>query len=257
MDINKYQELSGITVPSNRVAVVTAQCRKAQNILESMLGYSLTPAIASENQYDELGISKDLCPFFLQTSNETDNLDPADPVHGAYRLYPYNRSDVNLPIDPVTKIYAVKLVFIRPGSTPNGITHKTFEYGRLNVISRNRVTKYIERDKFRGLWCHCDCEYQCVQMAVDADWLGEDLAALPIDLLDVWADMVTYYTDCKFNVKLEWLASHKVEKWVNEKPEEIANNLKIIKKYAGPNGSVNPVITDTSANRGNPPGLVW
>lgn len=258
MTLAEYQTITGITVPSNQIGVVTAQLQRSQNILESLLGWSLDETIAATNQYFELGKSVDQCPFFIQNNNDTDNLLPPDDpaVVGAYRLYHYNRSDVNLPFDPFTALHAVKLVFVRPTATPNGITHKTFKGHDLNVITRNNVSKYVARDKSR-FWCNCECEYDCVQIAVDADWLGIDSSALPKDLLYVWTDMVTYYTDCKFNVKLELLGGHRVEKWVNEKPEELANNLAIIKKYAGPNGSVNPTITATSQNRGNPPGLRW
>lgn len=248
MTIEEYQTLTGITVTDAQRPVVTAQIARSQSILESMLGYSLDPEISTENQYDELGKASDLCPFFIQHSNEDDDsLQPADAVIGSYRLYQYNIHDVNLPIDPFVKINNVKLVFVRQGETPNGITHKTFHAGRLNVLRRNGVSKYLQ--KCQEFWCRCECQYGCVQLAVDADWM--DVEHLPLDLQVVWGDMIKYYTDCKFNVKLEVLGPHRVEKFVNEKPEELAASIAIIKKYAGPSGSVNPVVTASSNDRGS------
>lgn len=239
MNISKYQELTGITVDDSDTALVTAQIRRTKTILESMLGYSLDKQKASENQYEEKGKATVDC-IFRGSIFDVDDLDLADPdqVVGSYRLFSYNKADQFFSVDPFTKLHAVKLVFVKMGDEPNGITHKTFDDGKVRVHKDGVITKYIERCK--ECLCSCACD-NCVQLAVDADWLNED--CLPEDLLYIWADMVTYYTDCKKNIKSETLGTHSYTKETVDKPEELPESLAIIKKYAGPNGSVTPVVT--------------
>lgn len=240
MDLETYQELTGNTVDSDDVAKVTAQIRRTRITLESMLGYSLVKKKAGLNQYEEKGKAKGDCiftgyPYDINTSD----LDPADTVSGSYRLFPYNSSDEYFKVDPFTTLYKVKLVFVQGGGDEkNGITHKTFSSDRIRVHSQNGVTKYIERCK--ECLCTCVCKNQCVQLAVDADWLNEE--CIPEELLMVWADMIEYYADEKKDIKSETLATHSYTKNTQAKPEELPESIKIIQKYAGPSGSSSPII---------------
>lgn len=236
MDIDLYQELTGTTVESENIAAYTAQIRRTRSILESMLGYSLDKKKASINHYEEAGKAKVECPFrgLISDIDELE-LDPADAVLGSYRLFPYNRHDPYFEVDPYTKVYAVKLVFLKTGGDDtNGITHKTFDTGKVRIQKTGNISKYIERCK--ECLCTCECD-ECVQLAVDADWLNEN--CLPEELLYVWADMVDYYMDPKGDIVSETLGTHSYKREIGKAPEEMDVNIKIIQKYAGPNGSVN------------------
>jgi hypothetical protein len=230
MTLAEYEILTGVTVPIANQTRVTAQIAKTQAILESLLGYSLDPSIASENQYDELGISPTECPCDTPTT-----LNPAEPVQFAYRLFPYNKKDSILSIDPAFSINQVKLV-------RNGITFKTID--DWHGILKNGLIKYLQQNL---CWCSCCDLCEGVQLAVDAVWLGAEVdynnVELPVDLQGVWAEMITYYSCPKTNIKSETLGSHSYTKFQDEKPEMISINQSIIKKYAGPNGLLARTIT--------------
>ena len=230
MTLAEYETLTGITVPVASQARVTAQIARTQAILESILGYSLDPAIASDNQYDELGISTTDCPCETPT-----DLNPAEPVQFAYRLFPYNTKDSILSIDPALSINQVKLV-------RNGITFKTID--DWHGISKNGFIKYLQQIE---CWCSCCQDCEAVQLAVDAVWIGAEVdyndVVLPADLQGVWADMITYYSCPKTNIKSETLGSHSYTRFADEKPETVLFNQSIIKKYVGPNGLWARIIT--------------
>lgn len=232
MDLETYEELTGITVPSGQQATVEAQIRRTQRILESMLGYTLDPSLIDENLYNELGKSPTECPC---PDVDADSLLPADDVVFAYRMYNYNHDDKYLFIDPFTEIHKVKLV-------KDDVTFKTFTDEEIRV-QHGLVNKYIENCKKP---CACLVECRCVQLAVDATWqfycdssIGQ---CLPDDLLYVWADMVTYYVDCKKDVKQESIGSHSYTKFDRDKPQNELENISVLKKYAGPHGSLTKVI---------------
>lgn len=240
MNIAKYQEISGITVDDSDVASINASINRSRITLETMLGYTLKKSKAGINQYEEKGKTTADC-IFTGTIFDLDNLqlsDP-DPVQGSYRLFSYNKSDQYFKVDPFTKLHAVKLVFIRAGDEPNGITHKTFSDSRMRVQKGMAgISKYIERCK--ECLCVCKCN-DCVQLAVDAEWLNEE--CVPEDLLYIWADIVGYYSDPKRFITAETLATHSYKQDVAPAPETIAENLAIIQKYAGPYGSVSKTVT--------------
>ena len=234
MTIEKYQELTGITVDASDIVRTKAQINKTRIILESLLGYSLKKTNASQNQYEELGKATTDCIFRgLITDIDDLELSAPDAVVGSYRLYPYNKSDIYLKIDPFTQINKVKLVFLKQGPKPNGITHKTFPNSQIRVSMNGGISKYIERCP--TCYCYCECT-GCMQLAVDANWLNEE--CLPEDLNYLWAEMVSYYTDEKSDIKSETLATHSYTKFAQRIPEELPANISIITKYAGPNGSV-------------------
>jgi hypothetical protein len=227
MDISTYQTLSGITVLDSQLARVTAAIARTQAILETMLGYSLDPVIALQNQYNESGISSVEC-------DDDSALDPADPVETAYRIFPYNRHDKYLNIDPATSINKVKLI-------RNNITVLVIDDYRVDY--KNGLIKYLRQEK-----CFYRCYDEChnVQLAVDAVWLGGDdyqLQDLPDDLLFVWSDMITFYADAKRNIRSETLATHSYTKFTNQPPEMLSHNMAVLNKYVGPNGSLNKTLT--------------
>lgn len=239
MDIETYQELTGSVVDADDVVAVTAQIRRTRNILESMLGYSLVKKKAAINQYEEKGKATVDC-IFRGTIWDVDDLQLSDPddVEGSYRLFSYNKADQFLSVDPFVKLYKVKLVFVKLGDEPNGITHKTFDDGKIRVHRDGQITKYIERCKECLCTCYCD---DCVQLAVDADWLNEE--CLPEDLLYVWADAITYEVDSKRDIKSETLGTHSYTKFDRGNPILMDQSILIIKRYSGPNGSLNNTIT--------------
>lgn len=241
MNITKYQELTGTTVPSSSQSSYIAQIKRARTMLENMLGYTLDKNQTSTNHYDELG--KTPSDFIIPDS--TDDLLAPDSYTVGYRLFPYNTADKYIPIDPCTAIYSVKLVYTRQGGAPNGITVKTFDIDEYGLsMSEGNIYKYIQKiDPCWWTWWNtCGCsDFENFQVAVDAEWLFYD--CLPSELQYLWADMVTYLADCKKDIKSESLGSHSYTKFDQKSPELLPLNQRIINKYAGPYGAVNQVPT--------------
>ena len=229
MDFNTYQELSGITVPSSNVTRVTSQITRTRSILEMMLGFTLNPKKVEMNLYNELGKTTLECSC---SSVDTEDLDPADDVIGSYRLYRYNPLDKFFFTDPFEQLNSVKLVYLKQGEEPNGVTLKTYEVDEIRIQALNGGwSKYIQPIK------NFDCGCDNVQLAIDANWMFDE--CLPEELKYVWVDMITYYSDLKNNIKNESINSHSYTKFDNKTPQELTENLNIIKRYAGPYGSVN------------------
>lgn len=229
MDLSKYETLTGITVPTADVTRVTAQIVRTRLMLESMLGFTLDSKKVQENLYNELGKTPLECSC---PSVDTSDLEEPDDVIGAYRLYSYNELDKYFFIDPFTQLNSVKLVFLRQGEEPNGITTKTYETDEIRIEAlAGGFSKYLQPHSF----CVCHCDHS-IQLAVDAEWMFD--SCLPNELLYVWTDMITYYGDCKALIKSESINSHSYTKDNVKAPEEYSRNLNIIKRYAGPYGSL-------------------
>jgi hypothetical protein len=242
MDLSKYQELTGITVSASRAVYVQAQINRSIAMLETLLGFTLDPENVDTNLYNEVGKARTECAC---PSVDTEDLDDPDEVIGAYRMFPYNTLDQFLHVDPFTKLHAVKLVFVKQGASGDGVTLRTFNDERVRVHQgRDGIAKYIEL--CRDCFCDCGCD-GCVQLAVDADWLWE--GELPNDLLYVLADMVTYYSDQKRNVKSESITTHSYTKFDRVAPETEPQNLAVIQRYAGPLGSATVMPTNGAAGR--------
>lgn len=252
MDLASYQSITGITVASADETRVTAEIARSRRKLEGMLGYTLDSAQRETNLYNELGKTDSdySCPIV-----NLDNLLAPDAVQGAYRLYNFNPLDVYQHVDPFTQLYSVKLVYVKQGASPNGVTIKTFDDEYIRSHHSVNWSKYIQ--DFRGLlpqsninfsWlCSCNQRHH-YQLAVDAEWGFTDI---PDDLLDVWADMVTYYANDSRNLKSEDILTHSYTKFDSDEyttaqgtvkvsvgPHEIPRNRAIIQKYAGPRGFV-------------------
>lgn len=233
MDLAKYTELTGIIVSTSQATRVTAQIKRSQKILESMLGFTLDITKVNTNEYIEIGKTKTECPCI--ESININNLNPADAVIYAYRLFNYNKNDKYFFIDPATAINKIKLVV-------DGVTVKTLvEFEDYRLDYKQGIVKFIEKITN---WCseYFNCEH--VQLAVDANWVWANVANIPDDLNYVWTDMITFYSDSKNNIKSESLGPHSYTKFDNTLLELFKQNLPIIKKYSGPNGSVNRLITN-------------
>jgi hypothetical protein len=232
MTIDTYQELTGRTVSSSKEALISSTIRKTQRMLERMLGYTLNYEDINDNQYVESGKTQTECPC----PDDDLTLDPPDAVVTAYRLFPYNSSDRYLFIDPASKINAVKLV-------KDDVTYKTIESDEYRADYKNGIIQYLDQVE---CWCDVECCNYCeyVQLAVDADWLWDE-DETPEELLDVWAEMVSFYSNKKRYVISETLGPHSYRQSNagNTPPEMLSHNLKIIKYYAGPNGTATQMPT--------------
>ncbi|MFA9228862.1 MAG: hypothetical protein ACEQR7_10630 [Agathobacter rectalis] len=225
-----YEDQTGICITEPEQKRMLAQMKRSKRVLESLLGYPLSGEAVTTNNYTELGKTESECPCLDFNS---DTLLPADDVVGAYRLFPYNKKDIFLHIDPASVIHKVKLV-------KDNVTFKTFDADFYRIQSKYGFISFIQRC---DLWLKCiynDCD--CVQLAVDADWLWESDTDIPQELLDIWMDMTAYYSDDKSNVKSETLGTHSYSKFENVKPEEKEENINILRKYVGGNGTLNQTL---------------
>lgn len=237
MTLQELQDLTGITVSERDAVRYNAQIERTRTILEAMLGYTLNSDDVQTNFYTETGKAPTECPC---PNVSAQDLQPADALVHAYRLYDYNRHDVMLHIDPALTVDRVKLV-------KDGVTYRTFDPDEYMVRYSRGVAQYID---LRGE-CACLCVPTCgdcsyMQLAVEADWLWDGATVareLPKELQMVWADMVTSYADQAWDVRSQTLGTHSYTKFDRLRPEEEAMNLAVIKRYAGPNGSVNRIPT--------------
>lgn len=226
--------------------MVTATLARVQSMLETMLGFTLDPSLVNTNLYNELGKTQLECAC---PDVDSEDLQPADAVVNAYRLYDFNDLDQYFWIDPFKKINKVKLVYIKQGSGTTGVTIKTFDDDEIRIHQgRGTLKKYLER----CLSCNCQCSCtECVQLAVDAEWLWADSSEIPSDLLYVWSDMVTWYSNPKnvAGIKSESIDTHSYTRFDDKRPEFEPYNLSVIKKYAGPYGSTTVMPTEGARGR--------
>lgn len=217
MDLSTYEEITGRTVADSKRNIVSAQIERTRTILESMLGYTLDPDLVDLNLYN--GVDE-------------------DDVVGAYRLFPYSPSYLN--VDPFSAVHAVKLV---QGDeiidTLDTSSYAVSYFGRglskqLKVVglTRSGILWY----QWPSLLTRDILPSEELQLAVDADWLWTETDELPQDLLSVWADMVTYHSDSKSNIKSQTVLAHSYTKFEKVLPEEEPRNVAILERYAGPHG---------------------
>lgn len=242
MNLEKYKELTGITVPASQEAKVTATIRRTKTALETLLGFSLKP----KNLYTEVG--KVQFEGYLPIEDTTSLL-PPDDEEGTYKLFPYNEHDKYFHVDPFTNMHKVKLVMPQRNGefvTITDLDNVVAQYGR------DGVGKYIERhwEWFTWQWWRTwRFSYwgqpSGVMLAVDADWID----CYPDDILYLWADMVTYYSDPNYsvvgNIKSESVDGHSWSKGNagggkegDMAPEVNPANRLILARYAGPFGSI-------------------
>lgn len=255
MDLAKYQELSGTTVADSDVARVTATIRRANALLESALGYSLAPSKNLDKQ--ELGKVQfnGLYPYY---PIDLGTLLPADEQDGSYRLFPYNENDIYIITDPSQNNYHVKLV-----QALNDDEFVTI-IDLINTTAKRtrKFTRFIEKgtDWFNWNWYTWLIQNMGrgneLLVAIDGDWLNCN--NMPEDLLYLWVDIVTYYSDPDIsvtgNIKSESVNGHS---WTKSPagggkgfsktggsglrggdlaPEQSEGGAATLAKYSGPNG---------------------
>lgn len=223
MDINKYTQLTGKTVSEAEKPAFNAMIRRTKAMLETLLGFTLIP----KNLYNELGKAQQDCAC---PNVDTSTLLPADEEEGVYKLFTYNKLDKYFHVDPFKQVYKVKLVYAK--NDGEFVTMKTFDNAKPQ-FGRDGIGNYIEK----CLECLCECECtDCVQLAVDADWID----CLPDDILYLWCDMIDWQIDCKKNLKSESVEGHSWSKTTEAtiSPEVLPHNVLLLKRYAGPYGSV-------------------
>ncbi len=245
MDLAKYQELTGQTVSEADVARVNATIRRVNGLLESALGYSLSPNKNLDKE--ELGKVQFQGAYPYYPVN-VDSLLPADEQDGEYRVFNYNDKDIYIQTDPFRNVYHVKLVQVQNDDSFVTIWDLT------GFTSKNarKFGKFIQRET---TWFNWDWYSWLVEnvgngnglmVAVDADWL--DCTNMPSDLAYLWADMVAYYSNEDYSVsgslKSESVNGHSWTranagggKGVDLSPEQSDAGLKTLKQYAGPNGN--------------------
>ena len=223
MDIKKYTQLTGKTVSSSEEATFNAMIRRSKAMLETQLGFTLNPS----NLYNELGKAENECAC---PKVDTSTLLPPDEEQGVTKLFTYNKDDRFFHVDPFREVYSVKLVYVDHDN--EFVTMKTLDNVKPQY-GRDGIGKYIEN--CMNCQCECGCD-GCVQLAVDADWLD----CYPDDILYLWADMIDYQIDCKKGLKSESIEGHSWSR-TNEatmSPEVLPHNVLLLKRYAGPYGSV-------------------
>lgn len=207
MNINTYQQLSGITVSTANAELIEGQIVKSQALLEELLGFSLDPDQRLVN-----------------------HLTGVTPTY-AFRYFDLRHEDVYLTIDPATAVQEIRIV---RGTE----TVRTLEATDYRLHHKNGFIRHIER-----VGGFCDPNYLKAlpvfsQLAVDADWMFE---TLPTDLLVVWAEMVADYTDLNRNIKSQTLGPHSYTKF--ERKDIADTHRSVLTKYAGANGSINKLPT--------------
>lgn len=230
MNLSEYTTLTGLTVASSDHTRVTAELARSQRKIESLLGYTLTPANRNTNFYNELGKTESdySCPIV-----DTGELEAPDAVVNGYRLFPYNPEDTFLAVDPFTTLNKVKLVYIRPGAAPNGVTVKTFDEDYISSQKVGTWSKYLyEYPRYWYRW-HCAHTHQLL-LAVDANWAFE---TVPEELNELVADFTTYYSDDTRDLKSESILTHSYTRKEKADPSSLSSTSRIIAKYAGPNGT--------------------
>lgn len=223
MDINKYTELTGKTVSPSEEALFNATIRRTKAMLETLLGFTLNP----QNLYNELGKAQRECAC---PNVDTSNLLPADDTDGIYKLFSYNKDDRYFHVDPFKEVYKVKLVYMH--SDGEFITVRDIKNAKAQ-FERGGIGKYIEN--CHECFCECDCD-DCVQLAVAADWID----CFPDDILYLWCDMIDWQMDCTKDLKSQSVEGHSWSKTTEatRPPEVLPHNVLLLKRYAGPYGSV-------------------
>ncbi len=233
MTLAEYQTLTGITVSASDQTRVTAELARSRRKLETLLGYTLDPNQRLTNYYVELGKTDSdyACPIV-----DIDELEPPEAVISAYRLFPYSPEDVFLSVDPFITLHAVKLVYLRQGASPNGVTVKTFDEDYITLQKFNTWGKYLY--EFPRYWYRWACIHSHqLMLAVDADW---GFATVPTELSEVLADFATYYADDNRDLKSESILTHSYTRGAKTDPGTVSGNKAIVSKYAGPNGTAYP-----------------
>jgi hypothetical protein len=237
MDLEQYKQLTGLEVPDNQRAFVTAAIRKARVALETALGFPLAPDEAKKNLYSERGKAKsDYWPCDVA---DEDLLPPDDEPDAVYRLFDLSTRATAF-IDSCTSVTRVKLVH-------GDVTLETFKASEYALRSgANGLSRFLDLPYFtrRARWWRpCSCG-RSAQVAVDAAWLGasdvdEDAGTveLPDDLKTLWADQAAWLGDRTRNIRSENRGTRSYTKAVVSSPVDEPAASAVLMRYAGPNGT--------------------
>lgn len=226
MKVELYQKLTGKTITNPDQFQLLLN--RVQSKLETLLGYTLSPS----NLYTELGKTQQDCSCLEIPKPE--QLLPPTPTRGSLKVFPYNYKDKKFRVDPFYEVYAVKLVKVI--SKGRLATVKDFEY-YIPDYAANGIGNYIEK----CIDCGCDCACKnCVQLAVAADWVdfAEEGDSVPLELLYLLIDMVDFYGDPTRDIKSESVDGHSWTRGNIVAPEDKAESKLLLKRYAGPYGSI-------------------
>lgn len=245
MTIAEYQTLTGTTVSQADTARVTANIRRAESKLGTLLGYTLS----KQQTWIELGKVRydGLTPFpSLPVGDDVlDNLSDADEQTGNIQLFNFDELDKHLRINPAKEVYRAKIVlpvnrdeFITIGDLDSATPYLNAA-GLVTAITR--YTTWFTWTWWNSLlWA----DRQSLMLAVDADFVNVCDASKYPDLAYLLADMVTYYSDPNYslmgNIRSESIDSHSYTRAStgstpdSAAPEGQSSSKMIIEKYAGP-----------------------
>lgn len=226
MNQSTFTRLTGRTLTSAQVSLLSGSAETAKRALEDLLGWPLDPN-CWDDQYFERGKTQS---DYVCLDEDTE-LDDPDDVVGSLRVYRWDPADVYLAIDPAVTIHAVKLV-------SDDVTYKTFELGEYRpqwVNGRERYAKYIEISHdctwYRHhLYCCCHAGRQ---VAVDADWAFE---TVPKVLQQVWAALIWDDLNPKRDLRSQTLGPHSYTFATDSSVVDKYGS--VLRQYEGPNGTV-------------------
>jgi hypothetical protein len=238
VDSTKYAAFTGKTVNASQTARFDMQQKVAKRWLERELGYPLCPD-DWDNQYFEKGKTDGI---FLLPDDGT--LLAADPVINAYRFFQWNPNDPFIALDPYTAVHAVKIIqddvtiwtFDIDSFMPQWENAKDEPFARFLAI-RKPISELFLFNGFVFNWIYYWNYYlyqKGFKLAIDADWAFDEL---PLELKEVWADMIRYNMDDKRNISQEAIGSreHMYTKFSPDIDDPLKRFAAVIERYAGPN----------------------
>lgn len=245
MTVEDYQELTGITVEQSDEPRVEAMIAKSIAKLGSLLGYPLT----NPKRWSELGKFSECghVPFpSLPVGDDVlSNLKPADQAKGQIRLFNLDELDKHIRITPAKEVYRVKIVL--PVKENQFITISELENGTPYLNQAGHIvgiTRY--RSWFAWRWWSrlAVADKSRLMLAVDAKFVDPLSSRDCPELVYLFTDMVTYYSDPTYsimgNIRSESIDSHSYTRASvgtnadNSAPEGRESGKAIIAQYAGP-----------------------
>ena len=241
-NIALFQDITGIELSEEQIPAYERAEKRAYRFLESELGWSFNPS----STYDEYGTTKNECICPKDLSEITKNLDSSQYEEGIPMIFPYDKDESHIFINPAKSIYKLKLAIPLMGSDTQFVSIKTLD----NVMPRAKsnigeIIRYIERcDSWPTSSCGCECP-RCAMLVVWADWLKE----LPQGLIDVFTDLIVYYMKHPYSlddnriIKTESVDGHSVSYGDTQTIEDVIGGkdtplnkqyLTLIKSYMGP-----------------------
>lgn len=255
MELEDFQELTGITLTEAQAEQYDTIMNKALRRLQKLLGWELRSA----DNYVEAGqylstsflIDQRVIQEMADDNTLSEYLREPDELVNTWRLYPYYDVNTNLRIDPCTAIHQVKLVYPLIGEDEQFVTVCNLsKYVPLVGKSVER-TNYITYIKKLQDIDSCPCRWMetgAPMLAVDAEWLSRKY---PNDLADILAEAIIYeyQNPVKFTADAgralksysESVDGHSITKayadgdsLTSSDPLKNDDNLTTIKDYIGP-----------------------